>query len=422
MKKKFFLIILLTFSFVQITNADCSECKIKEAPAEFLQKYIEDQRIVVERLSKSSKWKDEKYTIDDIKWFFLQYINPTMDFQSYFVNYHFLLFETLSVVSPEIIRDKKLIEKELIFLQNVFVKNLKNWTLWNTIDSESLCSWIPNCSLSGTVLEVLTQITNNNTRILLLYERSILWENIEKPDLILVYDYFYANLIETYNKATSMNCSTCEWWFYDVAWKRISDVSKKFKDVWNATKYWIDAWNLLTWNVKHDELKKLEKDLLIKELARQWFTKEQAKIIIENLEKYENSWWYALENNFIVNSLKAWWDFIVKTIDNYKNIILWIGDKTIPSDEEWQSNVNLLTEEFVKNDWTDTIYKSLQTVYVELNKEAWAQTIVDENAIINLIKTHSSLTKIIENLNATVSKSQDVCKRQCQWVWNCDNY
>lgn len=422
MKKKFFLIILLTFSFVQITNADCSECKIKEAPAEFLQKYIEDQRIVVERLSKSSKWKDEKYTIDDIKWFFLQYINPTMDFQSYFVNYHFLLFETLSVVSPEIIRDKKLIEKELIFLQNVFVKNLKNWTLWNTIDSESLCSWIPNCSLSGTVLEVLIQITNNNTRILLLYERSILWENIEKPDLILVYDYFYANLIETYNKATSMNCSTCEWWFYDVAWKRISDVSKKFKDVWNATKYWIDAWNLLTWNVKHDELKKLEKDLLIKELARQWFTKEQAKIIIENLEKYENSWWYALENNFIVNSLKAWWDFIVKTIDNYKNIILWIGDKTISSDEEWQSNVNLLTEEFVKNDWTDTIYKSLQTVYVELNKEAWAQTIVDENAIINLIKTHSSLTKIIENLNATVSKSQDVCKRQCQWVWNCDNY
>ncbi len=425
MMKKIFLIFFLVIFFCNTTNAEeCSSCPIKDAPSDLLQKYFENQRSIINRISKHAKWKKERYTVDNIKRIFLRYVNPDLDFLNYVNSLNFLAYEIISNVSPEVTRDKKLIEKELANLQNYFEKNIKNWSLSYFVSSDDLCSWIPNCSLSWTVLDVLSKLTTNNTRILSLYENSILWINTVKEDFIIVEDNFYQEFTKIYNKNTSIDCSMCEWWFYTKAWKRIAKVANNLSWIGNAIKYWEDAWNLLTWNVDKNTLNQLEKDLLSKELARQWYTKSQAEIIISNLEKYQKTWWWLVKNNFILNSINSSISFLTDSVwERYKNVIVWIWDKTIPKiDKSDYVNIYNISKEFTNKDKTWIIYEKMKKQYIELYKDAWNQTVIDEKTINKLILIQTSLSKIIENLNNTVKKSQDVCKKQCQWVWNCENY
>jgi hypothetical protein len=51
--KKFFLIIFILLITIKSSYADgdCSSCSIKEAPAEVLQKFIENQRTVLSNIA-----------------------------------------------------------------------------------------------------------------------------------------------------------------------------------------------------------------------------------------------------------------------------------------------------------------------------------------------------------------------------------
>jgi hypothetical protein len=59
------------------------------------------------------------------------------------------------------------------------------------------------------------------------------------------------------------------------------------------------------------------------------------------------------------------------------------------------------------------MYIEMSKIYASLVKEASMQSIVDEKSIDKLLKIHTSLSKLISNLEKTVKPAQNVCKDQC---------
>ncbi len=423
--KNFFLVIfifLITIEFSYASN-DCSSCSIKDAPAEVLQKFIENQRTVLGNIANAVSWKKDTADLKTLQANFTKSINSIISFDNYFESFNYIVVELTTGVPAELRRDKTKLENELTNVQNQIEKSIKRRYSWVELTKDQVCDWIDesdNCSLTWSVLSVLTTLSKNNSNVLSLYENSILWQNTTKEDFILVPNSFYEEMIASYNKNTLMDCSMCEWWFFKKIWDKIKSISENMKSTWKATKYWIDAWNLLTWNVKESDLKKLEKDLLMKELARQWLTKEQSQIILENLRKFNDKWWFSTENNFIVNSINSWNNFVVKFIGFFDDVLIAIQNN--PDNNKDTIEITDLPTEIDKKDATLILYKDMQEVYANLNKAAGIQSMIDEKSIDKLVRTHATLAKIISNLEKTVKPAQKVCNDQCWWVWNCTDY
>lgn len=424
--KKIIIVTFLLISSISFAYAEgsCSSCTIKDAPSKELQKYIENQKKILSRIKSKAAWKTDKSDLKKIEEDFTVSINTLLDFDTYFDDFNYILLELFTSVPKEIRRDKTKIENELTKVQNEIEKSIKKRYSWVSINSSDICSWIENCekTMSWTVLDVLTKIAKNNSKILTLYKNSILWQNTKKEDLYLVPDTFYQDLINSYNKTTLMSCSQCEWWFFKEMSDKIKKISDNMKSTGNATKYWKDAWNLLTWNVTDAELKKLEKDLLTKELANQWLSKKQSQIILDNLEKFYSKtggWWYSTENNFVSNTIKSIANSVWIYVDTFSDVISYLKEQDFLW---WWQVIHLVATEMKKKDDTKAIYANMWKVYSVLVKEASMQSIVDEKAVEKLISIHTTISKIIQNLEKTVDPAQKVCKDQCAWVWNCNSY
>ncbi len=422
--KKYFIIIFIFLITIKSSYAsdDCSSCSIKEAPADILQKFIENQKTVLANI-KSAVWSQKDDTnLDTLEANFTRSINSIISFDWYFEDFNYIVLELTTTVPSEIRRDKTKIENQLTKVQNNIEQSIKKWYSWVQLKQDEICEWIDednNCTLSWSVLDVLTQISINSSNVLSLYKNSILWQNTTKEDFILVPSTFYQDMISSYNKNTLTNCSMCEGWFFKKISDSIKAISNYMKYTWKATKYWIEAWNLLTWDINKEDLEKLEKDLLEKELARQWLTKEQSQIILENLKKFNDKWWFSTENNFIINSINSWNNFVVKFIKLFDDVLIAFKDNFSTSDD---MEVTYLPEEIEKKESTEIVYKDMQEMYENLNKAAWIQSMIDEKSIDKLIKIHITLAKIISNLEKTIEPAQKVCKDQCAWVWNCTSY
>lgn len=421
--KKVILIILVLFITINLTYAedDCSLCTIKDAPADVLQKFIENQRTVISRITNKAKWKKDTLSLEDIETKFNQSMIDIINFDGYFDDFAYISLELFTSVPSEIRRDKLKIENELTNLQNYIERSIKRRYSWVNVSKDDICEWIDNCTLSWSVLGVLTELAKNNSNILSLYENSILGQNTVKEKLIIVPDTFYEELIKHYNKNTLMSCSTCKWWFFEQIAEKVKSISNNMKYTWKAIRYWKDAWALLIWDITDSELKKLEKDLLVRELARQWLSKSQAQIILNNLDKFYDKtwwWWFSTENNFITNSITSIISTLWKYINSFEDVISHLTEEEL---KEWV-NINRIPSEARKKDSTEEMYIEMQKIYASLVKEASMQSIVDEKSINKLLMIHTTLSKIISNLEKTVKPAQNVCKDQCAWVWNCTDY
>lgn len=422
--KKYFIIIFIFLITIKSSYAtdDCSSCSIKEAPAEVLQKFIKNQRTILSNIANAVSWKKDNKNLKTLQEDFTQSINNIISFDNYFESFNYIIAELTTSIPAEIRRDKTKIENELTNVQNQIEKSIKRRYSWVELTKDQICKWIDkndNCNLTWNLLSILTELSKNNSNILSLYENSILWQNTTKVDFIIVPNTFYEEMIISYNKNTLMDCSMCEWWFFKKAADSIKAITENIKYTWKATKYWKDAWNLLTWNVKKTDLKKVEKDLLMKELARQWLTKEQSQIILENLRKFNDKWWFSTENNFIVNSINSWNSFVVKFIRFFDDVLIAIQKNSWNKDT---IEISYISTEINTKDSTYVLYTQMQEIYKNLNDVAWIQSMVDEKSIDKLIRIHATMAKLISNLENIIKPAQKVCNDQCWWLWNCMDY
>lgn len=425
--KKIFITFFFLILMIQNTFAECS---IKDSPAQVLNDYISNLRKVVNNVTKdlASSWKDNS-TLLKVEQDFIRSMNTIIDFDWYYSSFEFTTLEITNEVPYEVKRDRVMLKNELRNLQNYLERIVRRWYSNNLV--KNACSWVENCSLSWNWQQVITELIKNTENVISLFESSILWDASQTDNkFILVPTNFRDEVIKYYNKSTLSDCSLSDWWFWDRASKAMEKISLDSQYMKDATKKWIDAWNLLTWKVSKEEERQLEKDLLRKELSRQGLPANQAQVIMNNLEKYNQNWWYSLWNNFFANSFNsmanAWWKFI----SSFWSFVTWLADVwnsiwaifSTDTTKWWVSN-EVVNAEVSKKDDTKAMFETMQKLYAENLNYAWQETTVDEKIVDEVVELHISLSRIAETLNSTIQNSQNACNAQCinKW-WNCTDY
>lgn len=406
-----------------------AECSIKDSSADVLKDYIWNLRKVVSKVT-SDLWQNwsDKSTITKIEQDFIRGINRVIDFDWYYSSFEFTVLQLTNEVPYEIKRDRNLLKNELTYLQNYLERIVRRWYANNSI--KDVCSWLENCTLSWNWQQVITELIKNTSKIITLYENSILGDSttFSNSDFILVWPNFKDEFVKSYNKQILMDCSSSEWWFWDRASKSMEKISLDSQYMKDATKKWIEAWDLLTWKISKEEERQMERDLLRKELSRQWIPANQAQVIMDNLERYNQEWWFSAWNNFFTNSFNSIASAGWKFISTFWSFISWIADlwKSIwsmfSSDSNWWVSTEFINTETSSKDNTKLMFEKMQKLYAEEQLYAWQEVIIDEKIVDELIDLHINLSNIAKTLDWTVENSENACKEQSVWEWNCDDY
>nr|MDD3719928.1 hypothetical protein [Candidatus Gracilibacteria bacterium] len=425
--KKIFITFFFLILMIQNTFAECS---IKDSPAQVLNDYISNLRKVVNNVTKdlASSGKDNS-TLLKVEQDFIRSMNTIIDFDGYYSSFEFTTLEITNEVPYEVKRDRVMLKNELRNLQNYLERIVRRGYSNNLV--KNACSGVENCSLSGNGQQVITELIKNTENVISLFESSILGDASQTDNkFILVPTNFRDEVIKYYNKSTLSDCSLSDGGFWDRASKAMEKISLDSQYMKDATKKWIDAWNLLTGKVSKEEERQLEKDLLRKELSRQGLPANQAQVIMNNLEKYNQNGGYSLGNNFFANSFNSMANAGGKFISSFGSFVTGLADVgnsigAIFSTDTTKGGVSneVVNAEVSKKDDTKAMFETMQKLYAENLNYAGQETTVDEKIVDEVVELHISLSRIAETLNSTIQNSQNACNAQCiNKGGNCTDY
>lgn len=429
--KKIVITLLLSIFLLNNTWADTNTCSIQDAPAKVLNDYVSTLRKVVSIVTKNINTKvPDDSTLTKIWKDFTKWMNKIINFNWFYSSFEFTTLWITNEVPYQVKRDRMMLKNELIYLQNYLERIIRRWFAENEVSD--ICSWIDNCNLSWNWQQILTELIKNTSNIIAFYENSILWDTSDiETNFILVPANFKDEMSKYYNKNTLTDCSKSEWWFWDRIEKSFSEISLDTMYMKWATQKWIDAWALLTWVKSNEKQRDLERTLLKNELSRQWVPSDQAWIVMNNLENFNQNWWYSFWNNFISNSFSTISDAGWKFISSFWSLTTWLYDisKTLGSaivwwkTSEWQVATNFINEETLKKDDTQIMFIKMQDLYNEQLIYAGQVTTMDEKIVWDLVDLHLNLSDITNWLNKTIPNAENACIDQCinKW-WNCSDY
>lgn len=420
-----FLVLLISISYNQ-TYANESACKIKNKSSEALLDYISNNRAVVRNITTQISLNTQNKTLswnftneyDRKKWSILRVYNQAFDFNWYFSYFkYYAVYPISNEVPYEVKRDYSLLEKEWEWLKFLLEKSVKNNS--SEIKLNWLCNWISvKCNLSDwiTVENALWILIKNNSRILDLYRNVVIWEKIwNYSDITLVSNNFELDIETNYNNKAYWECSN-EWWFFE----RISDSIKNISILNQEWKDWIKKWKdainlLLGKDVSREEYEKIEKELLRKELSRQWVYWDNQTNVLNALEKYNQDWGFSQNNNFLYNTFKNNKVKLEKKLREFKEEVIWDFFRK----KEWETITVTQTNTADKNAKNTTeIKERVDALNLELSSFAWISEVNTDNLRSRLINIHISISNSINTLNQTCKMAVEACNQQWWW-WNC---
>lgn len=423
MKK--FLITFIVWIVIFSTNIAFwwyGECKIKDWPAPSLDKYISNLRKVIWNISKEVSSTESKLSsqekkswikkdISSIKSRITQFYNKMIDWDSYYSYFDFyVMYSIKNDYVAEIWRDYDLLEKESVWLDKYLKYITKKWYDSFSLTKEKVCQWIDtNCDFSWDILEVIWQVITNHESVKDYYRLSIIWKkNLFKGKLKLVWDDFESDFSSYYNENTTNNCSQYEpnWWFAKIQ-KEIEKISNWQENTKNWIKSWQDAIAILNWSWPDKNNERLERKLLEKEMRRNWTSLQSSNILLKNLSRYNETWWFSLDNNFITNSYNQIKSAVVSQIQSFTDSILQLfkdKPKYVPISNIWK------TRDDLKN--TRNIEETIKEMYRKELPYAQLQDISTENLQAKIIEIHYNMSQAIYYLDKTKKISCSVSKNQ----------
>jgi hypothetical protein len=161
----------------------------------------------------------------------------------------------------------------------------------------------------------------------------------------------------------------------------------------------------------------LERNILAKELQRQWLSTNQKKILLDNLDEFNDNNFYSLENNFVTNSFESIVDAWREIKDWFKEATKWLFSEE--NTEEINKNASVWLWTFqtqTENNLTTESIKSRLDILYNKQKNFTAIEDYQANSII------SEIIQIHQSLNNTAFKCElavTVCESQWAWKWNC---
>jgi hypothetical protein len=403
-----------------------AECKIKDGTPDFLLEYFNTVRKITSNvrseISKNSQATganriSRTSSNGRIQRELLRTFNLFWDWTGYYSTFEFYITLPLTQSVPyPVKRDQEFITNQV----DTLTKLLENITGrgQQDIPIEKPCEWVEDvCKIeTWTARWVLWLLLMNTKNIGELYRLSILWKESEFWwEIQLVNSDFKSQFAEHYNAFTAENCSRCKGNFtekVETAMTQITD-SNKWSTKW--TQRWIDAWNMLIGNVDVVKQREYERQVLSKELWRQWIKTSNSDVIVWNLDRYNNQWFYSIDNNFIANTFSSTSNNLWPQIDTYKETLRQKFEK------QWKDKVPMVdlvdTEQDVQQ--TQDIKNMIDVVYQTELPFASLEDTATESLQTKLVNYHISLTEIIAELDKVIPTSEKVCNDQASWLWQC---
>jgi len=417
--------IILTIIFFIYFWQKAFACPIESTP-EIIDNYISNVNRVISNIwsisnkSSKTKWVEKDYIKASRK--SLSILNELTDFKWYMSYFdYYVVYATANEYVPEVWRDYEKLNKITKNLERYMKLATSRWIDDWPIENTEICKWITDkCDFaSKDIYEAIWKVINNNEKILEYYRLSITWKlqffDVEdKKNIQLVSQTFFLDFIFFYDEFTTKECSQKEWWFSDRIDQAVESISN-WQDLWkNGTKDWVyRAW-LLKWDRYINNLKteEIERKILQKELARQWLSTSASEKMLKNLEKYNESWWYSPDNNFLSNTVSYVVDRTVKQYDDFEETILrtfkdksWKEKKDVPFKEVINTNKEITkTYDIIDKDIDELYYKELE--YIKMTDTT------TESLEWRIIELHINLTFANDALQRLVPLSEKVCYDQ----------
>ncbi len=423
------IIILAIISNINFVFAweETNSCVIQNTP-DYIKEYIQNNRKAISNINRISRevHKNKKEgTIDHfinrdrlnrIYWA----LNSLFNWNSYELWFIYTIQWNIWEIPDQIKRDIRILKLEYknIRLANPSAISIK-------ITKQDICKWIDSeiCNFhknyQATSLEAITKLKNSTkilTEILLNQATDIdLRPNL---DWLLFISTDVLNQIKNdYSKKNLQICSIWEnnqwqkWFFWQIieAFKNIWFTSNKSRDSWND---WVESVNLIRWSSDTHKYRKLERELLARELQSKWIGWDKANTILSNLEAYNKSLPWEIRimqaEEWFLNSLKNQ----INAFDEMIKIKFPEWEQNAQSVRNISRQVNLLKRnQSIKID-INTQYQRLK--YLALQKDHSSEILVNR-----IIKMNLRLSEAINRLNRTCKISVKVCNSQKKWQWNC---
>ena len=354
-------------------------------------------------------WKIQ--TIRNISWSF----NRLFSWRWYETELEYTILEQTKEIPKQLKTDIKILKKEAksIRLANPNWENIE-------ISLEEICSWIDNCNFSPykqytaiTVIEELKRSTNNYIYFIQNQINAFKIKDSKNQNILFVNK---KDLEKIYSKENIKACSFSEdknWkkWFFATIIERINNISfinDTYKD-W--AKSWIEAIDLLySFNTNQN---KIEKQLLAKELQRQWIWWESASAIIWNLEAFNSSWTILWWKAWFFNSMQL-------QLNDFEEAL----EKKFPWYKKWNPQNNIIPTASIEKEITKlkNIKKTEINIfsdYEKLKNLALEENTNNDILLNRMIDMHLSISRMINILNKTCPIAVKVCNDQKRWLWDC---
>ncbi len=404
---------------------DCpAECKIKDGTPDFMLEYFNTIRKikgnVQSELSSQTATNPSsitRSTTGRIQKDLLRMFNLISDWSWYYSTFKFYVELPLTQSLPyPVKRDNDLISSQVDSLTKTLENITRKWQ--GDIIVNNPCAWVEDvCKLeSWTATNILWALIKNTKNLWELYRLSILWNESDYNDEILfTKSDFRKQFPDYYNSYTAENCSRCKWSFTEKIETAIGQITSGNKWTKNWTQRWIDAWNMLIGNVDQVKQREYERTVLAKELGRQWLNTSNANAIIGNLNKYNEQWFYSIDNNFIVNSYNTTSSNLENKVNSFASTLEQKFSKTGRKKIQIWELIN--TDQDVQN--TQSIKNMVDVVYQTELPFANLEDTSSESLQTKLINYHISLTEIISELDKIIPTSEKVCNDQANGLWQC---
>lgn len=417
----FFILILSLLPNITFWIESSEKCLISDWTSPVITSYIKNIRTVLSnvnsKLIKSTPDKSIIINYTKAKTLISRGYFSITNWDYYWSYFNFYVTYTISneYVAP-IWRDYNILENETKWLDKYYNYLINKWFLEISLKKEDICWNLENCNYEWNVIDILTKIKSELEYFKNYYRSTITnwWIVLDKTKIQLIPESFEEDFAKYYNAESTMNCSRDGWFF-----ERISKKAQEIIDWQKMSKDWIksmkEAIALARWEWYWDKTyAEIEKELLQKELARQWVNPNQAEVMIQNLEKYNTSW-FSKDNNFITNSFNYIYSSIKNQLNDFNKTVLETFD-----DEKKSTSVENFMDIKKWNELNNEIAKNIAEIYHTQIPNTSSQEELIDNVIWRLVKMHNNINNSIEVLDKTIKISQKVCNSQAFGKWKCE--
>ena len=435
-------------------------CSIENETRVELDLYIESNTKAVENITTQVRARGTRWQptdgLENFRRYIVGSVNNSVDIRRFDDLFDFYVLSAMnwSITSP-IYRDYEKLAAEWERIQKLI--NMLADGLYDDmiITNNQLCNWInTRCSIDGEPLEgrlsvVLWKLYENNLAIRNYYYLTALWKEDEWGNTAKIKNYFlipatwingetdasvttsFQNIIAKYYWANAIaQCQQCKWGSFKKIQDTINSISSWLQDQEDSYKSWKDSWYLLIGAKESSRKVEKERELLRKELSRQWIKTDNAEVILQNLDNYNNPEnengrvsGFTWGNNYISNTFRSLvsntttelntFESAIQSEFNERNEANWESldaeTTTIDALQNTQSKINSSVD---IADWIASLYQ-LQLEHTQKDD------ILSNKLINNIESTHNSLVETIKIMNKTIPISEEVCNSQGFWLWKC---